>query len=52
VTVKNGGLFLKPVPTPEFTLENLLSTCTPEAMALDDEDREWLHGSPVGEELD
>ena len=49
---RDGGLFLKPMAKPEFTLDELLATCTPEAMQMDDEDREWLHASSVGQELD
>ncbi len=50
--IKDGGLFLKAVKKPRYTLEGLLSSCTSEAMELDAEDREWLQDSPVGRELD
>lgn len=49
---QDGGLFLKPVSKTAYTLEGLLSTCTPEAMQLDDEDRQWLQDAPVGREKD
>lgn len=50
--VREGGILLKPVKTPEFTLEELLKTCTPKAMRVDEEDKAWLHETPAGRELD
>jgi len=50
VEVVDGGLLLKPVKKPEFTLDELLATCTSESVRLDDEDREWLDAPPVGKE--
>ncbi len=52
VLVQDGGIFLKPVVKQNYTLEGLLSSCTPEAMQLNEEDREWLQDSPVGGELE
>ncbi len=52
VMVQDGGLFLKPVVKQKHTLESLLSSCTPESMQLDEEDREWLQDSPVGGEIE
>lgn len=49
VVVQDGGLFLKPIVKQKYTLEGLLSSCTPEVMQLDEGDREWLQDSPVGE---
>jgi antitoxin component of MazEF toxin-antitoxin module len=51
VEVVNGGLFLKPAREPEFSLEELLSTCTPDNVRLSNEDKEWLQDSPKGREL-
>lgn len=51
VEVVDGGLFLKPVRDPEFSLDELLASCTPENVRLSDEDKEWLQDSPKGKEL-
>ena len=48
--VRNGGLFLKPVKEPQFSLSDLLSTCTKDKMRLNDDDRDWLDDAPVGKE--
>jgi antitoxin component of MazEF toxin-antitoxin module len=49
--VRNGGLFLKPVTEPRYSLEDLLSTCTRAKMRLEEEDREWLDDASVGKEV-
>jgi len=51
VEVVDGGLFLRPIRKPEFSLDELLESCTPDKMDLDEEDREWLQDSPKGREL-
>jgi antitoxin component of MazEF toxin-antitoxin module len=51
VEVVDGGLFLRPVREPAFSLDEILETCTAENVSLSDEDREWLHDSPQGREL-
>lgn len=48
--VRNGGLFLKPATELQYSLTDLLSTCTKAKMRLDDEDRAWLDATPVGKE--
>lgn len=42
VEIKNGGIFLKPVKN-NFTLENILETCTKDNMRLTDDDKQWLN---------
>lgn len=49
--VVDGGLLIKPLRAPEYTLDELLSTCTRSNTRLDGEDRAWLQNSPVGKEL-
>ena len=49
--VRNGGLYLKPVTEPAYSLDELLSSCTKAKMRLGDEDREWLDDAPVGKEV-
>ncbi|MEQ9270083.1 MAG: AbrB family transcriptional regulator [Haliea sp.] len=51
VEVVDGGLFLRPVREPEFSLDELLGTCTPENVRLSDEDHAWLQDPPAGNEL-
>lgn len=47
----NGRIIITPIKKrKEYTLEELLSQCKPEAMALNEEDKEWLNAVPVGEE--
>lgn len=48
--VKDGGLFVKPVQRPKYTLEELLSQCDPDA-PFTEEDKAWLNGVPAGREL-
>ena len=49
--VKNGGIFLKPIKGPAYTLDELLKTCTKENVRLDREDEEWLNDAPQGKEV-
>ena len=51
VEVVDGGLFLRPTRKPEFSLDELLESCTPEKVGLDDEDHEWLEDAPLGKEI-
>jgi antitoxin component of MazEF toxin-antitoxin module len=51
VEVRNGGLFLKPAPAPQYSIEDLLASCTKAKMRLDDEDQVWLDAAPVGKEV-
>ncbi|MBV1790677.1 AbrB/MazE/SpoVT family DNA-binding domain-containing protein [Marinobacterium sp. D7] len=46
----DGQIVIKPA-LPTYNLEDLLKASPSEAMALDDEDRAWLHEAPVGKEI-
>ena len=50
VKAENGRIIIEPVRQPEYSLDELLAQCSPEAMTLDDEDKAWLNDSPVGKE--
>lgn len=50
VEVVDGGLFLRPVREPEYSLDDLLASCTPEKVKLTDEDKQWLDAKPAGRE--
>lgn len=45
--VRDGALVMRPSGP---TLDEMLATCTPEKMALTEEDRQWLDSDPVGNE--
>jgi antitoxin component of MazEF toxin-antitoxin module len=49
--VQDGGIFLRPVKEPEYTLEDLLASCTEENTKLEQEDIDWLNDKPKGEEI-
>lgn len=49
--VVDGGLMIKPIAEPEYSLDELLATCTKGNTRLDDEDRAWISDTPVGKEL-
>lgn len=49
--VVDGGLMIKPITEPEYSLDELLATCTKGNTRLDDEDRAWLSDTPMGKEL-
>ena len=49
--VQDGGVFLKPIREPEYTLAELLSTCTKSNTRLEDEDKSWLGMKSVGKEI-
>ena len=51
VTIQDGGLFIRPITEPTYTLDDLLKSCTKKNTRLDDEDRAWLNSSPVGKEV-
>ncbi|MGV1949392.1 AbrB/MazE/SpoVT family DNA-binding domain-containing protein [Agrobacterium vitis] len=48
--VDNGCLVIEPQARPRYTLEELLTQCDGSADVVA-EDREWLDGGTVGEEL-
>lgn len=50
LTIQNNQIVLNPVNT-ELTLEELLAGSPKEALALTDEDREWLNAPAVGKEI-
>jgi antitoxin MazE len=50
VEVVDGGLFLRPAREPEYSIDELLASCTPDKVKLTDEDREWLDAQPAGKE--
>lgn len=50
LAVDGDRLIVRPSPKPKYTLEELLSRCSPCA-ELSAEDREWLDAKPVGREL-
>ncbi len=51
VEIIDGGLMLRPAKKPEFTLDELLESCTPAKVGRDDTDREWLEDAPQGKEV-
>ncbi len=51
VDVRDGQITLKQA-SPKYTLEQLLESSPKELVDINDEDRVWLHSSPVGKEID
>ena len=52
IEVIKGRVVLSPIRnTKEYSLDELLAQCKPEAMVLDDEDRKWLNDVPKGREI-
>lgn len=49
--LQDGGVFLRPVSAPEYTLGELLMSCTKTNTKLNDEDKAWLSAKPVGKEV-
>ncbi|MFT7261810.1 MAG: antitoxin component of MazEF toxin-antitoxin module [Glaciecola sp.] len=49
--VHDGRLIIEKQIEPEYSLERLLSQCNEENMVLNEEDKVWLHESPVGNEV-
>lgn len=50
ITIEHGRLVVEPQTRPHYTLEELLARCHPKAVRTREE-REWLSGKPVGDEL-
>ncbi len=51
IEAKNGKIIITPVlKKKEYTIDELLSQCDSKAVALDQEDKEWLNADPVGKE--
>ena len=49
VAVDNGRLIIEPQPKPQYSLEELLAQCNPNAPITED-DLVWLDAKPVGNE--
>jgi antitoxin component of MazEF toxin-antitoxin module len=48
----NGKVIITPIrEKTEYHLDELLSKCKPQAMAIEDEDKNWLTDDPVGKEV-
>ena len=47
----NGKIIITPSKTVEYSLDDLLSQCKPEAMVLSQEDKTWISDPPVGKEF-
>ena len=48
----NGKVIIAPIrEKAEYHLDELLSQCKPQAMVIDDEDKNWLTDDPVGKEV-
>jgi antitoxin ChpS len=50
IAIERGRLVVEPRRKPHYTLEELLAQCSPKAVRTREE-REWLSGRPVGDEL-
>ncbi|MEW6261630.1 MAG: antitoxin [Thermodesulfobacteriota bacterium] len=50
LAINNGRLVVEPTPRPRYRLEDLLAQCDASA-EISEEDRAWLDGKPVGQEL-
>jgi antitoxin ChpS len=50
ISVESNRLILEPRVRPHYTLDELLAQCDASA-ELTQEDREWVDGKPVGDEL-
>ena len=50
IAVERGRLIVEPRRKPHYRLEELLAQCSPKAVRTREE-REWLGGRPVGDEL-
>jgi antitoxin ChpS len=50
IAIEDSRLIVVPSTRPHYTLDELLAQCDPAAEPTP-EDREWLDGKPVGDEL-
>ena len=50
IAIERGRLVVKPQKRPRYTLDELLAQCHPKAKRTKEE-RDWLTGKPVGDEL-
>jgi antitoxin component of MazEF toxin-antitoxin module len=52
IEVVKDQVVITPIPKKkEYSLQELLDRCSPEALTVDDEDRVWLNDEPVGKEM-
>lgn len=51
IKAENGRIVLEPFSKVEYSLDELLSQCSPETVELDDQDKAWLNDGPVGKEV-
>lgn len=50
IIIDQGRLIIKPVPPPRYTLDELIASTDPAALAASKKDI-WMTGGPVGREL-
>ncbi|MHB8732961.1 MAG: AbrB/MazE/SpoVT family DNA-binding domain-containing protein [bacterium] len=50
IAIERGRLVVEPQKRPRYTLDELLAQCHPKAKRTKEE-RDWLTGKPVGDEL-
>jgi antitoxin ChpS len=50
ITVRGGRLVIEPQPRPRYSLDELLAQCNPKARR-GAEEREWVTGTPIGNEI-
>ncbi|WP_286821274.1 MULTISPECIES: AbrB/MazE/SpoVT family DNA-binding domain-containing protein [unclassified Desulfobacter] len=51
IEAKDGRIIITPIKKKkDYTLDELLNQCDSKAVALDAEDKAWLHDKPVGKE--
>jgi len=51
VSLRHGGLEVRPRRRPKYRLADLISNSDPRAFEQTEEDREWHRSGPVGREL-
>jgi antitoxin component of MazEF toxin-antitoxin module len=47
----DGRIIITPSKTVEYSLDELLSKCKPEAMTFSQEDNAWINSPPAGKEV-
>jgi len=45
------GRFFRGTAVPVYSIEELLSECSKDAVSLNEEDREWLNDKAIGKEI-
>lgn len=51
IKAENGRIVIVPITKTEYSLDELLAACNPDAMKLSAEDKEWLNEDDVGNEV-